>query len=311
MAHRQDHQATAVGATVMTAEGRSDEPVGAPLGPSSLTWRYFGDTRGLLVALRAGVLQTMHPAISAALKDHSDVFENPVGRLVRSAGPILGVVYDTDAERRGRWVRDQHPQIRGVDARGRRYHALDPDTYYWAHATFFESQIATQELFGTPLSDAEKRQLYAESITWYRRYGLTMRPVPHDYDAFLAYWERMFDEVLEATDVARASVRMGGHLPVPHRLLRGPAWTILEPVATQVGPWLIRATLPPRAREILGVRWHARDEAMFTVLRTSVRGAWPAVIPPLRRLPRARAAGAHRDPHRLIRRPPSRQKAAA
>ena len=91
-----------------------------PLGPDSLTWRYFGDARGLLFAVRAGVLQAMHPAIDAALRQHSDFFENPWNRLLRSAPPILGVVYDGPrAADRGTWVRDQHRAIKGDD-RGRR-----------------------------------------------------------------------------------------------------------------------------------------------------------------------------------------------
>ncbi len=274
----------------MGSDQTQTAPQGAPLGPGSLTWRYFGDTRGLLVAQRAGVLQVMHPAIAAALKQHSDVFQNPIGRLARSAGPILGVVYDEDPRQTGRWVRDQHPGISGVDDAGRRYHALDPDTYYWAHATFFEAQIATQEMFGRPLSLTQKQQLYAESITWYARYGLSMRPVPPDYEAFLAYWERTLEEVLEPTGIARAAVRLGGRLPAPHRRLEGAPWSILEPVATHAGPWLVRATLPPRARRMLGIRWRSRDEAMLRTLRMAVRAAWPTVVPSLRRLPRARAA---------------------
>lgn len=265
---------------------------GAPLGPDSLTWRLLGDARGVLLAQRAGVLQTMHPAISAALLDHSDVFEDPIGRLVRSAGPILGVVFDADPEATGAWVREQHPPIRGVDARGRRYFALDPDTFFWAHATFFEAQLATQELFGTPVPEADRHRLYAEAITWYARYGLTMRPVPPDYDAFCAYWERMLDEVLEATPVAYDAVRLGQRVPTPsHRLLRTPAWPLLlGPAAGTLGPWLVRATLPPRARRTLGVRWWPWDEAAFTVLRHGVRATWPLVPPPARRLPRARRA---------------------
>jgi ER-bound oxygenase mpaB/B'/Rubber oxygenase, catalytic domain len=86
---------------------------GAPLGPGSLTWRYLGDSRNVLLAARAGVLQTMHPAIGAGVREHSDFFANPLHRIIRSAGPILGVVYDEDPERTGRTVRDFHRPIRG------------------------------------------------------------------------------------------------------------------------------------------------------------------------------------------------------
>jgi uncharacterized protein (DUF2236 family) len=262
---------------------------GAPLGPDSLTWKYLADTRGVLLAQRAGVLQVMHPAIAAALTDHSDVFENPLQRLLRSAGPILGVVYDEDAEATAHWVRDQHPRIRGHDARGRRYHALDPDTYYWAHATFFESQIATQELFGTPLTAAQKQQLYAESITWYARYGLTMRPVPRDYRAFERYWQRMFETVLEPTSLALGAVRPTRSLPAPHPALDGTLWAAAAPLLRRSGPWLTRCTLPLPAQEILRITSSRSDEPALAVLRALVHAVWPVVPRGLRQLPRASA----------------------
>ena len=259
---------------------------GAPLGPGSLTWKHLADVRGLLLAQRAGVLQVMHPAIAAALLDHSDVFENPLRRLIRSAGPILGVVYAEDPEETARWVRDRHPAIHGHDRSGRRYHALDPATYYWAHATFFEAQIATQELFGTPFTRTQKEQLYAESITWYARYGVSMRPVPPDYGAFERYWEEMLESVLEATSVARASVCTVGELPAPFPAIDGPAWSAVRPLVGFVGPWLVRGTLPARAREILEITWGGGDELVLQVLRMATRAAWPIVPPPLRRIPR-------------------------
>lgn len=258
---------------------------GAPLGPGSLTWKHLADVRGLLVAQRAGVLQVMHPAISAALIDHSDVFENPLGRLIRSAGPILGVVYGEDPEATARWVRDRHPSIHGRDRRGRRYHALDPATYYWAHATFFEAQIATQELFGTPFSSEQKEQLYAESITWYARYGVSMRPVPLDYAAFERYWDEMLEGVLEATSVARAAVCTVGDLPAPFPVIPGLAWSAVKPLIGFVGPWLVRGTLPARAREILQIEWGPGDELVLQTLRMATRVAWPILPPPLRLLP--------------------------
>jgi uncharacterized protein (DUF2236 family) len=253
-----------------------------------LTWRYLADVRGVLLALRAGVLQVMHPSISAALIDHSDVFENPLARLIRSAGPILGAVYDEDAESTARWVRERHPSIRGHDPHGRRYHALDPETYYWAHATFFEAQIATQELFGVPFTTAEKEQLYAESITWYARYGLTMRPVPRDYEAFERYWQQMIEGVLEATPVALDAVQTMNQLPAPYPRIPGPAWATVRPLIGFSAPWLARGTLPLQARETLAISWSLADEVTLRTLRTLVRTAWPILPSPLRHLPRAR-----------------------
>ncbi len=280
-----DRPGEAPSASSSHAPARGD---GAPLGPGSLTWRYLADPRGLLLVQRVGVLQVMHPAIAAALVEHSDVFENPMRRLLRSAGPILGVVYDRDGEATARWVREQHPRIRGRGAGARAYHALDPSVYYWAHATFFEAQIATQEIFGKPLSYADKRRLYSESITWYARYGMTMRPVPRDYAAFERYWQTMLEEVLEPTSIALAAVRTIRGLPAPHPALAGPAWAGVRPLIGFAAPWLVRGTLPQAAREKLGIGWSASDELVLRTLRAAVTAAWPLVPAPLDRLPRTR-----------------------
>jgi uncharacterized protein (DUF2236 family) len=273
------------------AQATSGQPIGgAPLDTDSLTWRYLADVRGVLLALRAGVLQVMHPSISTALIDHSDVFENPLARLIRSAGPILGAVYDEDAEATARWIRERHPSIRGHDPGGRHYHALEPSTYYWAHATFFEAQIATQELFGVPFTASEKQQLYAESITWYARYGLSMRPVPPDYAAFERYWKQMLEDVLEATPVALDAVQTMSHLPAPYPRIDGPAWATVRPLIGFSAPWLARGTLPLQARETLAISWSLADELTLRTLRALVRTAWPILPPSLRRLPRAARA---------------------
>ena len=45
-----------------------------PLGPDSVTWRYFGDWRGMLMGLWSGSMQNMHPKLAAGVWDHSDFF---------------------------------------------------------------------------------------------------------------------------------------------------------------------------------------------------------------------------------------------
>ena len=267
------------------------QPRDAPLGPGSLTWRYLGDSRNALLAARAGVLQVMHPAIDAGVREHSDFFSNPWNRIIRSAGPILGVVFDEDPQVTGHTVRDFHRPIKGTLSDHSRYAALDPETYFWAHATFFEAQIATQELLGTPLSDVAKVQLYAESITWYERYGLSMRPVPGDYAAFQEYWQRMLDEVLQPTPLARASIRKPKRrLPAPYAWMDGPAWAISYPLLVSTSTWLIGGTLPTQAREILDIQWSHNDEMRLRALAGAVRLGWPVLPTRLKRLPRTNEA---------------------
>jgi uncharacterized protein (DUF2236 family) len=258
-------------------------------GPDSLTWRHFGDARGLLFVVRAGVLQAMHPAIDAALRQHSDFFENPWNRLLRSSGPILGVIYDRPgrAEETATWVRDQHKGIKGETASGSKYHALNPDAFYWAHATFFESIIAVQARLGNPLSRVDQERLYDESIGWYEMYGLTMRPVPPDYAAFERYWSEMLHDGLEATEVALGTFKGSMNVPAPYRQLDGLPWTIMKPFVTRAPTFVARGTLPVPAREKLGLKWSAVDELALRGMLAPLQHGWPLVPEQARWHPRA------------------------
>ncbi len=152
------------------------------VGPGSLLWRYAGDQRLGFVGLSTGMLQLMHPAIGAGVAEHSAFFTEPWQRIQRSMPEILGVIYDVEPEATGRRVRDFHRTIKGTDHRGRRYRALAPETFWYAHATF---QWAVETLIDRfdrrRLTDADRDELYLDGVEWYRRYAVSMRPVPPDH----------------------------------------------------------------------------------------------------------------------------------
>src|SRR5215813_9930356 len=169
-----------------------------PLGPDSLTWKYFGDLRTGMMGVWIGALQNMYPELGAGVEQHSILLREPLQRVARSVYPIMGVVYDGDrAAQTGQQIKSYHRSIKGVDADGRRYHALNPETFYWAHATFFMLVIKVAEYFCGGLTEAEKRQLFDEHVQWYRMYGMSMRPVPTSWEEFQEYWERKCSEELE------------------------------------------------------------------------------------------------------------------
>lgn len=97
---------------------------------------YLGDFRTLLTGGSAGVLQLMYPPLGAAVAAQSDFFGDPFGRVYRSVPQIWATVLAPDGAERARRIRDLHRSIQGTDASGRPFHALDPETYWWAHATF-------------------------------------------------------------------------------------------------------------------------------------------------------------------------------
>ncbi|MFI0452663.1 oxygenase MpaB family protein [Actinomadura sp. 6N118] len=265
-----------------------------PLGPDSLTWRYFGDTRMLLVGPRAAVLQNMLPALGQGVLDHSVFFSETFARLKRSAGPILNTVYGGSRSAEiGQQVRDYHRDIKGTMPDGSRYHALDPETYFWAHATFLDTMVYGIERFIRPLSEAEKRRIYEESKTWFRMYGVSDRGMPEDWEAFQAYWKRMLEEVVVPHKTARYGV---GYvikgLPAPPKV---PArlWRAVSPPFNSVARFITVGGLHPRMRELLDLPWNTADERRYQRFAAGVRRlnrAWPLLPEATRYLPQARAA---------------------
>ncbi|MFB4312632.1 oxygenase MpaB family protein [Actinomadura sp. 21ATH] len=266
----------------------------AKLGPGSLTWRYFGDTRMALVGPRAAVLQNMLPALGQGVLDHSVFFDETFARVKRSAGPILDTVYGgAKAAETGRKVRDYHVDIKGEMPDGTRYHALDPETYYWAHATFLDNMLYGIETFIRPLCEAEKRRVYEESKTWFRMYGVSDRAMPEDWEAFQAYWKRMMEEVIEPHKTARYGVGyVTKGLPRPGRV-PAPVWRALSPPLNAVARFITVGGLHPRMRELLGTPWSAADERRYRRFAAAVRrlnAVWPLLPEAVRYVPQARRA---------------------
>ncbi|MFE6918824.1 oxygenase MpaB family protein, partial [Streptomyces rubiginosohelvolus] len=216
----------------MTASAHGPGPTGPrtpePLGPDSLTWRWFGDWRGLLLAPWAGSMQNMHPELGAGVAEHSRFFEERWERLFRSLYPIGGVVYDGPlAARTAREVRGYHAAISGVDAHGRPYHALNPGTFYWAHATFFMLTVQVAERFGGGLTEPQRRTLFDEHVRWYALYGLSMKPVPGSWEEFQRYWDHMCADVLEDNRPTRDVLNMRRIARPPLlRWLPPPLWAL-------------------------------------------------------------------------------------
>lgn len=265
------------------------------LGPASLLWRYAGDTRISFLGGTIGLLQLMHPAIGAGVMEHSDFFDDPFDRIFRSLPPILGAVYDgPEAAETGRWIREQHRSIKGTDAQGRRYHALESATFWWAHATFqFMAEQVVDRFDDHRLTPDEREQLYREGITWYHRYGVSDRPVPADRNAFQTEWDRVCAHDLEMNDAVAFVLRMLDEplrLELPRPL--GALNPVLRrgPVARLVAvPARISAVggLPPGVRERFGIRWTRADQCQLDALELAVRKAWRFVPFSLRWQPRA------------------------
>ena len=234
-----------------------------PLGPDSMTWRFFGDGRMILLGPRAAVLQNMLPALGQGVQDHSVWFAETLARVRRSIPPIYDTVFGADPDASGREVRDFHRPIRGRLPDGSAYSALNPDTFYWAHACFVEHLITATGTFIRRLTREEKEQILAESVTWFERYGVSPRGTPRTYAEFERYFEHALEERLVAHRTASYGVGYATKgWPRPDHVPRPVWWLVRRPV-NAVSSSLTIGGLPPRARQILGLPWDPQRERRY------------------------------------------------
>lgn len=248
---------------------------GAPLGPDSLLWRIAGDWRSALSGLSAGILQLMHPHLGRGVEEHSAFFEEPWDRINRSVPQIWATIFAEDAGHRGTNIRDLHRDIKGRDAQGRRYHALDPDTFWWAHATFTWEMFETADRWDhRRLSSRHREQLYQETVTWYRRYGVSDRPVPSDEVVFAERFDQICRRELELTPTAERAVDMALHVAIDAPGVTPARAKVMTPVLRT----LAIGGLPPVVRKRFGIPWTVTDELILAGIRLTVRNAG-AVMP--------------------------------
>jgi uncharacterized protein (DUF2236 family) len=134
-------------------------------GPASVTWRLTGDLSAPVAGLRSLLVQALHPLAMAGVDQHSDWRADPAGRLASTAAYLVTITYGdrAAAQRAASRVRKIHERVRGTDrVTGQPYAAGDPDLLVWVHAGLVDSVLAAAELFGAPLTAADKDAYVAE-----------------------------------------------------------------------------------------------------------------------------------------------------
>jgi hypothetical protein len=94
-----------------------------------------------------------------------------------------------------------------------------------------EHLITATDTFIRPLSRAEKEQVFAESITWFERYGVSSRGTPGTYAEFEAYFEHALAKRLVAHRTASYGVGYATKgWPRPTQIPAPVWWLLRRPV---------------------------------------------------------------------------------
>ncbi len=215
-------------------------------GPDRPIWRVHADASIFVGALRALLLQSLHPLAMAGVAEHSDYRTDPWGRLQRTARFLTATTYGTEAhaEQACATVRGVHRRVQGVAPDGRRYAANDPHLLAWVHLAEVDSFLAAyQRVGGRPLDRSERDSYVADMAVVASALGVVHPPRSvAELRSHLAAFRPEMRGTSEARDAARFLLMQS---PIP-LVARGP-YTVLGATAVSLLPWWAKVMLhiPP------------------------------------------------------------------
>jgi uncharacterized protein (DUF2236 family) len=239
---------------------------------------------GLLYGQRALLIGALEPLTYTGTMLSSAAGDHPFTRLARTAKIQETVFLGTraEADRALAAVHRLHERVEGElrEAAGRHpagspYSAFDPELMLWTLAVIADSGRVMYETMARPLSGEEREALWQDYVRFGELFGLPRAEVPASYPEFNAWWEKkLASPDLHATE---------------HALEMAPLVAFRQPVALparlnlEARNLVIKGTLPPRVREVFGIRWSAGHETAFRSIAAAHRRARPAMPRQLRR----------------------------
>ena len=251
----------------------------------SLARRVHGERSvGLLYGQRALLIGALEPLTYTGTMLSTGSGDHPFTRLARTAKIQETVFLGTRAEadkvldavhRLHERIKGALPEAAGAHPAGATYSAFDPELMLWTLAVIADSGRAMYETMVQPLNEGEREALWQDYVRFGELFGLPRGEVPSSYREFRAW----FEEKLSSPDL----------YATPHALAMAPLVAFEQPVPLPMRPNLatqnlvIKGTLPPRVREIFGIRWSAAHERAFRTVTAGHRRAHRAFPRPMRR----------------------------
>jgi uncharacterized protein (DUF2236 family) len=256
-----------------------DEQGYFPRGRSLLRQVHEERAVGLMYGQRALCVGAVKPLNYVGTSEHTRAKATPFRRIAHTGAMFERVFFGTrsEADRTLAAVRAMHERVLGAlpqDAgahypAGTPYSALDPELMLWTVAVIADSAIWFYEHLVRPLREGEREALWQDYVRFAELFGTPRAAVPSTYAAFRAWYAaQLAGDDLFLTDEARYM----GHASAFRIPMAGS-----RARAKRVHDLLMLGSLPPRVRELYGLRYTPAQAAACRATLALARASRPLV----------------------------------
>jgi uncharacterized protein (DUF2236 family) len=239
---------------------------------------------GLFYGQRALCIGALAPLNYVGTAQRSYAMQTPFRRLVHTAEAFERIYFGTRGEadrvlaavaRRHERVVGTLPEDAGPFKAGTPYSALDPELMLWTLAVIADSAQCFYELFVGRLSEGDREGLWQDYRRFGELFGLPRSATPPSHAAFRRWWEaKLAGEELHLTAEARyVGYATAFEIPLP----------AAQQPAKRVHDLIMLGSLPPRVRELYGLRFDRAQRTAFAAVTRAIRAARGLTPGPLAR----------------------------
>jgi uncharacterized protein (DUF2236 family) len=234
------------------------------------------DSAMFVGAIRALMLQSLHPLAMAAVADHSDYRGDPWGRLQRTSYFVGITTFGRIEEAQQAIARVQavHEHVTGTAPDGRAYAASDPHLLTWVHIAEADSFLRAHSCFGSRPLDQAGRDGYVADMA---RIGAELGvPDPPRTEAELADRIRAYRPELAATAEAREAARFLLLRPPLPVIARAPYGVLAAAAVSLLPGWARRPLYLPRLPVTEKIFVRPAGHAMVHAIQWAITAPRPA-----------------------------------
>jgi uncharacterized protein (DUF2236 family) len=240
-------------------------------GPGSASWLVHRETTVLFGGARALLMHASHPLVIAGARASGFYERNPWKRLERTLAMTYALTFGTrdEALRAARDINQVHQSVRGIDdVTGLPYDAMDPGLLLWVHACLIDSALQFERLTVGRLSPGGREAFHREQMAAAELLGLPRERIPPTVSELRAYIDEVVaGDVLQVTPAARRVAALFRQPPPDAE------W---RPVLRAISWWAF-ATLPPKIRDMYGIRHGPGRQAALRASLALLRVGRPAI----------------------------------